>query len=76
MSLLAIMEKGVKLDSGEQFNHCLTPGEIRVVLVSEHLTCPQSLRAHAEGTRHLGDNNVTLHKNANSVTSVTMAKDL
>lgn len=75
MPLLAITEKGVKLDSGEQFNHCLMPRQIRVVLVSGHLTCPQSLRAHAEGMRHLGHNEVTLCKNANSVTSVTMAED-
>lgn len=73
MPLLAMTEKGVKSDPGEQLNRCLMPRQAReIVLVSWHLACPQSFRAHAEGTRYLGDNNVTLCKNANAATSVTM----
>lgn len=68
MPLLARMEKGVQLDSGEPVSYA--KADQRGVLVREHLG------AHAEGARHLGDNNVTFCKNANSVTSVTMAKDL
>lgn len=47
--------------------------EVRgIVLVTWHLACPQSFKVHAEGTKHWGDNKVTLGRNANAVTSMTM----